>query len=371
MMRTVFWLVAFFLAGICRADDQSLTPTGDVDSQSAWSAHLCASVSGIVIAGDGCWVCKVDPNGKEIWRTDEGCNTGIWQVVYNAKYNRYVIAETNGLVIIGANGVIVKRVQVSSFGWTPAVAPDGTIYVAGTALVALDGNGNILWREDLPEPAYVAPDAAYFLMIARNGDLIAVEGRTVLCYTGKTLKWECQLGQGRRNQNRSGALGDDGTIYCSCDTSLDAVGPDGVLKWSTAFEPVNISLYFDGPVVAKGYGIILPHGRCIYCFDFDGKLKWKFLAGGTIGGSAAVDRSGNVYFVTPTEGDFYRLNSRGELTGSADCGRIMNCRPVIDESGTGWIVNAEGKIYRFKTDGISPGPWAMGHADAANTNSLR
>lgn len=130
---------------------------------------------------------------------------------------------------------------------TPAIGPDGTIYVSDNDKVfyAIGPNGKVKW-------------------------------------TFRTGAWLLS----------SPAVGPDGTIYFGCDNHrLYALNPDGSKKW----EFVANAGIRSSPAVAADRTIYFGcTDRNLYALNDLGKLLWTFTTGGPILASPTIDADGNV-----------------------------------------------------------------------------
>jgi len=117
----------------------------------------------------------------------------------------------------------------SAFAGGPAVAKDGTLYVASEAgkLYALDPAGNLLWQATLSGSAAGTP-----------------------------------------------ALGESGDIYVAGKNgSLLAFAPGGELRWRLDTDANSVAL--TGPIVDPGGVIYYPMGSNIFAVSSRGELLWK------------------------------------------------------------------------------------------------
>jgi len=115
------------------------------------------------------------------------------------------------------------------FGWSggPAVAADGTIYVASQSnvLYALSPEGGELWQAQLPGAPLGSPALNSFgdiLLATFDGGLLALDRHGTLLWT---------LGGDGFPAIAGPTIGPDGTIYYPTEGHITAVTPEGVLKW--------------------------------------------------------------------------------------------------------------------------------------------
>lgn len=146
-----------------------------------------------------------------------------------------------------------------SFGASPAVGPDGTIYLG-----AEDGNLYALNPDNSPKWSYFT-----------NGNIFS-----------------------------SPAIGTDGTVY-SGSTKLFAINPDGSSKWSYSTDRWIISspaIGADGTVYFGSYD------NKLYALNPNGTPKWSFQTGGGIYSSPAIGAKGTIY-VGSDDGKLYAIGS--------------------------------------------------------------
>ncbi len=128
----------------------------------------------------------------------------------------------------GGLGIFTSYVQSS-----PAVAPDGTIYIGSedTNLYALNPDGTVNWSRSpsgsgIDSSPAVAPDGTIYIVDATT---------TLFAYSPDgTLKWSYLLSDspvGTANK-QSPSVGTDGTVYVgsAADNHLYAIFPDGTRK---------------------------------------------------------------------------------------------------------------------------------------------
>jgi hypothetical protein len=118
----------------------------------------------------------------------------------------------------------------SGFTSGPAVASDGTVYIASkdAKLYALDPIGNPSWQADLPDqpvgPPRVAPGGVIY-QADRSGNLSAFDPDGI-------LRWRFEPPENTPS-TVGPVVGPNGTIYYTIGTSVQAVTPDGNGLWRT------------------------------------------------------------------------------------------------------------------------------------------
>ncbi len=186
---------------------------------------------------------------------------------------------------------------------TPAVAPDGTVYVGAFSglLHALSPDGQEKWR-------FAA---------------------------GTEIK-------------SSPAIADDGTIYFGCrDRQFYAVTPAGRLKWkfaTGAWVDSSPAIAADGTVYFGSWD------KNFYALKPDGSLKWKFAVGSIVDSSPAIATDGTIYFGAHN-GKFYALNPAGQRVWSFTTGTEITSSPAIGDDGDIYFSSTDGNLYRLKASG--------------------
>ncbi|QHW31782.1 PQQ-binding-like beta-propeller repeat protein [Paenibacillus rhizovicinus] len=215
-------------------------------------------------------------------------------------------------------------------GITPAIGPDGTIYVRTKhQLYAIDANGRTKWsfQEDLPSATAFGADGTvyvgnnssiiyalspgggqvkwkyvgnslYSVVAGTNGDLYGMElhaaggGRSVLALSSSgTKKWSYSLGT---NDLGSLRLAPDGSVLAFTYNKLFSIKPSGALKWEfNAAAPYdNFAQSTDGGMYLKGWvSETAPHSR-VFAVSADGKKKWEWSVDASdpvVYGSASTD----------------------------------------------------------------------------------
>jgi outer membrane protein assembly factor BamB len=221
---------------------------------------------------------------------------------------------------ISSNAVSFPLTPPFPFVSSPALAPDGTIYV---------GSGNNT-------------------LYAMNPD--------------GTLKWQYETGA---SLGASPAVGSDGTIYeGSIDRQFYAINPDGTLKWIVPTKVVftsSAAIGTDGTIYAAGTNLdktILCSSTTplnvqlgeLYAINPNGTIKWAVPLSGTVHSSPAVASDGTIY--VGSDGDFgYDRSNPCDSTSPYPSSNIDSSFPVnghfyaVNPNGTvKWSVNTLGHV---------------------------
>jgi len=211
---------------------------------------------------------------------------------------------------------------------SPAIADDGTIYVAdwSSKLHAMNPDGQRKWVFGTGDPASTSPN------IAEDGTIYvgAMSGYFFAVNPNGTEQWRLYLGG---NLISSPVIGQDGTIYIGTTSNyLYAVNPNGTIRWlfgASQFKG-NPSIASDGTIYApcsNGY---------LYAFYPNGTVKWQASTGSDIAGAGvAIAQDGTIYIGTEQLRAFY---PNGTLKWSTDVqGSIYGTVPAVSADGTIYV----------------------------------
>jgi outer membrane protein assembly factor BamB len=287
--------------------------------------------------------------GAEIWRVRGESAGGVESTA---------VIDNNGIIYFGTmgsdsslyalypNGTRIWKYHTDGLIWsTPAIAEDGTIYVAtwggnyGGYLFAIRPNGTmkwVFWHVDSigcsptigsDGTIYFGTMAGYFFAINPNG----------------TEKWRLYLGGSLIS---SPAIGHDNTIYIGTTSNyFYAVNPNGSLRWQ-----FGAGQFKGNPSIASDDTIYAPcFNGYLYAFYPNGTVKWQASTGGSIAGAGvALAEDGTIYIGTELLRAFY---PNGTLKWSADVqGGIYGTVPAISAEGTIYV-GAGGSLVAVNPDG--------------------
>lgn len=235
-------------------------------------------------------------------------------------------------------------------GGAPAIGPDGTLYFGGDgrffALNSKTGEKN--WEMELPDTTTPAIDSDGNIIVGFGGNtLIAIEGAT------RSIKWEFQMGERRDITDKYGflqeslsspAINADGTVYIVFANgnvyALDS--KTGTMKWEFA----AIGKIITTPVVGKDGTVIVgsKYGKVYGLNGQTGAKEWEFLESSKIFWSAAIGDDGTVYIATGRE-TFVALDGK---TGSKKWEYNKEDRNTFRPNSPRWsppVIGADGTIY--------------------------
>lgn len=254
-------------------------------------------------------------SSKVLWKFHTtGPGTTI-QFMSSGPDNTLYVGAGDGLFAYDPEGVLLWECYGVTPHSAPAIGPDGSLYVggswpnAGVHVIGSDGKRKFVYWTDYDVVKSPAP--------LSNGTICfaAADNNLYCIYTNGNLKWAYDL----ITVSSSPCVGLDDVIYIgeqSADLNpinyLDAINPDGTLKWQNTISDACNSK----PVLAPDGTIIYPtKGGGIYDIDGDGNEIWS-ASGGNGYTVPAVDALGNVYLASGTQdmaGKITAVDSHGEM----------------------------------------------------------
>jgi len=296
----------------------------------------------------------------------------------------YRLSASGGFLWSYALGLAPSRVDIGFSA--PAVAPDGTTYIASDALYALRADGTLKWKslglaaEDLRGSPVIGSDGTVYF-VAHNVPLTALHPDS-----GRVI-WSLPLGVNDHTL-ASPAIGSDGTLYVATNPGiLYAVSSAGTLLWTFNAALAGYACTFrSSPAVASDGTIYFGSNAGnpappLFALRSDGTVRWIFepsdlpsdvppdhfdiYSSPGIGSDSAIyfgQEFGRVYSVDGATGAFkWTVNTKTGITWSS---------PVITAAGILLITDLDGNLYAITTDcrGLQPGaPWPRYRHDNGST----
>lgn len=221
---------------------------------------------------------------------------------------------------------------------SPAVAPDGTIYVGGEGLFAVTPAGTLKYhfktsKRVASSPAVLPDGTAIFG--SQDDHVYAVDKN------GKQ-KWSYRT---KGDVDSSPAIGPDGTVYIGSDDGrLIALWPNGTFRWAVLTGgPVRSSpaLAADGTVYVGSYD-----GR-LYAVSKEGRVQWVLSTGARIHASPVVDSQGRIY-VASQDHRLYAVDATGTLRWQHRFSQDVDSTPAISAQGRLYVGCDDGYLYALQ-----------------------
>lgn len=198
----------------------------------------------------------------------------------------------------------------------PAIARDGTIYIGDRdgILYAVEPNGTEKWRIKIDEWNRIVGQIA----IGSDHTIYfgSSDGKVYAINPDGSQKWVYDTGA---DQAISPIVGRDGTIYIGTQSSgkLIAIDASGSQKWETAVEGAFMSAPIIDPMgtiyIGSAEGTQPPGTGTLYAFDSNGQEKWAYeIGGGIYFSSPAIAKDGTL-FVTACDNKLYSLGGQGQV----------------------------------------------------------
>lgn len=120
----------------------------------------------------------------------------------------------------------------------------------------------------------------------------------------------------------------------------DTINNPGKLKWRYKTNSIN-SIIRDSPVIANDGTIYIGSFRCLNAVYPNGTIKWEFNTNYDISSTPALDDDGNIYFISYNK--LYSVYSNGTLKWSFECEDETDfdyCSPTIGPDSTIYILTS-------------------------------
>ncbi len=230
------------------------------------SGSPIVGADGTIYIGDGeGYLHAVAPGGNEKWRFNVGMENGSGEVALQGSTPAlgrdgtvYVGSCDNNLYAVTESGHLKWKfpTQDQVCYSVPTVSPSGTIFVGSNDghLYAVSLDGKLKWKFATHNWAgSPAVDTAGNVYFGSGDELYALNGDGI-------LKWSVKVGT-MFGAYGAPVLGDDGTVYVTAGSNVDAFAPGGTPKWTLPGSCGEMS-----PSVAVGSDGV------IYAGSMDGNL---------------------------------------------------------------------------------------------------
>lgn len=284
------------------------------------------SDSRVFVGSPGHFMTAVDAaSGSRLWRYETGGEIPADPICVDGRvYFGQQGGESGYFCARAADGSILWRQELGRV-WAAANLHEGRLFIAGaggTAYCLDPESGSIRWQFQASSDLYAAPPVFEDLVYFGSWDywlyaLHADTGRLAWRFDAETYldSGAPAVRHGRLYLPTMGPR-----FYC-LDARTGAIlwtfAPQKC--WTTNASPAVTEDRVVMTVFAEGGHPYEPYDIWTYCLDaFDGRVLWKYHAGGLNGPTVA---GGRVYFGSTSRGDhrFYCLDLAGRGDGTTDC----------------------------------------------------
>ena len=353
--------------------------------------------TGIYLGTDWGSVYAVTPQGTILWSYD--CDNNPYSPAIGADGTVYVQDFRDIVYALSPSGDLKWKFDDFEYPGhpvyfvgqrVPAIAEDGTVYVAADGLYALDPDtGERIWRftplyaKSCRQSPVIGADSTIYVTIHQD-DLFAVN-------PDGTEKWHIKFDHETDMSFTSPSIDHDGTLYLGVESggqaTVWAVNSNGTVKWKYDVEGFYChvrgtpTIGADGTVYVSTKACPEAKGRVI-ALGPGGTKIWEYVAESPHGPAAlddiystpTVGADGIIYFGAETE-YFYALNPDGTLSWLSQLGGINWSSAVIMPDGTLYIGDHHirdghrGGLHAIETGsmGYASSPWPCFRHDRKNT----
>ena len=223
---------------------------------------------------------------------------------------------------------------------SPAVGPNGEIYMGGDALYAFDPGGKLRWRFELGGHAFSSP------AVGPDGTVyIGTQAYMVHAVTpGGTGKWKFAA---KGHFDATPALTDDGAVVIGCDDrqvyALEQA--TGKLRWKYA---TRRAVRSSPAVSSQGTVLVGSDDHRLRALDqASGALKWAFKTEGRVRSSPTVDPQGTVVFGSQDD-HLYALDAAGKLLWKLRLGGDVDSSVAVAPGGVMVVGADDGRVYALQ-----------------------
>ncbi|MEO0079135.1 MAG: PQQ-binding-like beta-propeller repeat protein [candidate division WOR-3 bacterium] len=324
-------------------------------------------------------------SGETVAQSHSWKSPGSYDVMLQARDKQGATSgwsECHAVAVALPPGTLKWRYRIDGTVGSPAIGPDGTIYVCSFVL-------RPECRKEFEEEYGSGADLTKYFdswVHAINPD--------------GTLRWCSKTGQGC--SNGSPEFGPDGTVYANgyaftftseglsrtaqdrtpaatgaegvfyephYSAVLIAYNPDGSVKWSLqedegmwagssiffSIQEVSGEPFLGSPAIGQDGTIYYGHRQGgFYAIRPDGTIKWKLEIDAGVVSSPVIGADGTVYF-GGRDGYFYAVTPDGRVKWRFDVGASAEAEvvatPVIAADGTIYVGSKDSYLYALTPDG--------------------
>lgn len=286
----------------------------------------------------------IDKHGSVIWGPLINSSTGLTTPAIAPDGTIYVASGFGSFYAVRPDGTQKWVLSIGSlppFNNAPVIVPDGTLYIGNSTgqVVAINPNGSEKWRAFLGSRSTSSPAVDFDGTIYATSVRSSFERLSQLFALDSTgiEKWHLLFGPGRFPLP---VVGPDGTIYIPGEGMVRALYPDGTLKW---FWSRNFDLVSSPALATDGTLYVSSFRNILTAINPDGTLKWHYIEDSTGGFgwfSPVIGADGIVYLADP-EGENRNKLFAINPDGSTKWIRTLNNDTVASSP----VIGSEGTLY--------------------------
>jgi len=302
----------------------------------------------------------VNPDGTERWRVDDITSRATAAVADDGTI--YTLGRgSSNLVALDPTGDIRWEVNLGDrSNLSPAVGPDGTIYIAASNGIAraINPDGTEKWSLEIPDAGFVVGGATTTIdgstVLLGLGFASGGGGRVVaIAAADGTIQWETGIPGDLLAYTPS--VASDGSIYVSSAAAVAALEADGTLRWIRddlgGFGYVSID-----PNNGRVYARLNASRATLVAVDgASGDLVWEAPLNNTAVQSPTIAADGRLLVSTfgldPDRGSLYVLNPDGSVVSQTDFSDRPQTPPILTGSGR-VLISATDALLAF--DEVGP-----------------
>jgi outer membrane protein assembly factor BamB len=220
-------------------------------------------------------------------------------------------------------------------------------------LYSLDGDGTLLWEYQLNSgaPSWDNDVGMINPAIAKDGTIYVGGEKLHALNPDGTLRWIYPAGAETLNVKNAPIIDPAGNVYFAASYRVHSVDPDGALRWSYG----NVGNFLEtlsSPAFSYDHTrVYVALGYTMNCLDAaTGTPRWSVMGGpGNFRATPAVDDQGNVYAGTKANGDstFYAIKADGTLLWTNRIGADLYSSPALGSDRTIYVGSEKTEVGRF------------------------
>ncbi len=301
------------------------------------------------IAPDGSVVFGTDTGMVAVTNASSGSSNKWTFAVSNSISSSPAIAPDGTVYFLNAGKGCYALHQDGTLKWSfpfqttglssPAIGADGTVYIVGdNSVYALTPTGAKRWASTIDSqdgsPA-LAPDGAIYVATGSAGGVVALN-------PDGSAKWSIPGGADATGQ--SAAIGANGTVFVGNAGGLAALDPAGKLLW---YSDSSQGFGFASPVIGRDGTIYMVETATLdlYAFSSSGQTNWTFVPGSGVRFAPvtvpAIDAEGLIYYCAAQS--VFAVTPQGQVRwvvpvgGGSPGTSIPMTSPVIGSDGTIYV----------------------------------